>query len=272
MILRNQSKTRPLVKPIHTGAFPLRPASSCKGNALQDEAFRSPVSPLGCPAMVSRDHRDDSAMADASPITVAESMRGATISPISPSRRYAELSLMLPRLEDLHVQDKSSDVPAPPSPLVSSPTTAGTLACRRRQTVKPLTASDRNLYFQRFREASGAEARGISATMSTPMFSSRRRNFVGCPVPLTATAWWTAASFLEGEAAPSSPCESPVMPTAPRPVSDGSKDSPRNAPGPADRRTHCSGSRPVPIHLQYARSHLPVLAAIMMSEQVRKGT
>ncbi|OAQ79324.1 hypothetical protein VFPFJ_09810 [Purpureocillium lilacinum] len=270
--------------------------------------------------MVSRDHRDDSAMADASPITVAESMRGATISPISPSRRYAELSLMLPRLEDLHVQDKSSDVPAPPSALVSSPTTAGTLACRRRQTVKPLTASDRNLYFQRFREGlwrrgsrdfgnyehadvfvSAAELRRLSCAtdgdgvVDSSQLSVRvvihskdrsprglKRDFdlvalratIPEPLPSPRSPNFDRASLLsvlEGEAAPSSPCESPVMPTAPRPVSDGSKDSPRNAPGPADRRTHCSGSRPVPIHLQYARSHLPVLAAIMMSEQVRKG-
>ncbi|KND91379.1 hypothetical protein TOPH_03951 [Tolypocladium ophioglossoides CBS 100239] len=47
--------------------------------------------------------------------------------------------------------------------------------------------------------------------------------------------------------------------------------SSESTPAPLSERKHCAGPGPVPMHLPYARAFLPVLAAIMMSEQVRGG-
>ncbi|UNI23414.1 hypothetical protein JDV02_009234 [Purpureocillium takamizusanense] len=323
MILGSQSKPRPSVGLIHTGAFTLKAASYRRDSALQDEVFWSPGPARSGPSTTSREHDNDSVMQDKSPVAITKyeaSESAATISPTSPDHPRSEPSLTLPRIEDLHVQDKGSDDLAQQTPIIASPMAAGTLAYRRRQVVKPLTASARNLYFQRFREGlwrrgsqdfgncehadvfvSAAELRRLSgatngdvaadksqlsvrvvihskdrsprglkrefdlvslrATIPEPLASPRSPNFDRASL----------LSVLDSDGA-TSPCESPVLPPAPGRVSDERKDSSQRGPGPpADRRHHCAGWRPVPMHLQYARSHLPVLAAIMMSEQVRKG-
>ncbi|KAJ6442877.1 Chromatin structure-remodeling complex subunit rsc1 [Purpureocillium lavendulum] len=100
----------------------------------------------------------------------------------------------------------------------------------------------------------------LRATIPEPLPSPRSPNFDRVSL----------LSVLEGEG-PSMPCESPVLGTMFRSLSVGSKESSRSTTGPADRHHSGGGARSIPIHLQYARSHLPVLAAIMMSEQVRKG-
>ncbi|PNY29168.1 Uncharacterized protein TCAP_00910 [Tolypocladium capitatum] len=51
-------------------------------------------------------------------------------------------------------------------------------------------------------------------------------------------------------------------------VDMGSSEPP---PSPLSERKHCAGPHPVAMHLPYARAFLPVLAAVMMSEQVRGG-
>ncbi|KAM4058553.1 hypothetical protein HRG_006485 [Hirsutella rhossiliensis] len=108
------------------------------------------------------------------------------------------------------------------------------------------------------------DLRELRATIPEPIPSPRSPNFDRSSL--------LAPFSPNGGAALLSPAAAAYTGPVTRRASAEQRNLEAAAASPSGERRRSAGPRPVPIHLPYARAQLPVLAAIMLSDQVQSGS